>query len=198
MAWEPQAQQHLEAMQTKFGTFDDDVYYGGPIKEDLHASDTPRGYPDVYVNGEDVTVTIDPMKNAQWNLASHKEPRHSFTVHRGALKDHAGVMSTVELLNNCHQNPSCNGPPPVNFVPTTAMLDKSDKFTPRCSHNSSRGYAAHGALWGKLPAISQALYSNTLRDVPDWLVEMRVNYENTHGDRRRNFDCGGYRVGICR
>ena len=68
MAWEPQAQDHIESQQTKFGYVEDDVYYGGPIKEDLHARDTPRGYPDVYVNGEDVTVTIDPLKNAQWIL----------------------------------------------------------------------------------------------------------------------------------
>lgn len=192
MSWEPQAQDHLEAQQTKFGYVEDDVYYGGPVTESLHAATTPRGYPDVYVNGEDVTVTIDPIKNAQW-LLPHNSERHSFTVHRGALKDHASVMRVVGALDK-HE------PQPVNFMPTKRLIDPLHKFTPRCTHNSSRGRAQHGKDWGKLPVISQGIYQNRFSDKPDWMIEAEVIAMNTHADRTRFFDCGtrGFPTADCR
>ncbi|MAH41488.1 MAG: hypothetical protein CMO41_04495 [Verrucomicrobiales bacterium] len=187
-------QAHLEAPsqgQTKFGYVQDDVYYGGPITEHLHASATPRDYPDVYVNGEDVTVTVDPLKNAQWLLSGSSE-RHTYSVHRGALKNHAAVMNTIPLLHNSDALP-------VNFVPTSKMIDSVDKFTPRCTHNSSRGYASH-RNWGKLPAISAGIYNNVFFNVPDFVCDAMVNFSNTHGDRNRAFDCSsvGFPNGDCR
>lgn len=192
MTWEPQAQDHLEKQQTKFGYVEDDVYYGGPVTKDLHANDAPRGYPDVYVNGEDVTVTVDPLKNAQW-LLPHNSERHSFTVHRGALKDHASVMRVAGAVDS-HEAA------PVNFLPTRQMIDGLPKFTPRCTHTSSHGRANHGAEWGKLPAISQGIYNNLFADKPDWLIEQEVNFMSTHADRTRFFDCGtrGFPTADCR
>ncbi len=188
------AQHHLESQQTKFGLVEDDVYYGGPVLEHLHSKDTPRGYPDVYVNGEDVTVTVDPLKNAQWMLP-HNSERHSFTIHRGALKDHAAVTETVRLING-----QIEGPIPCNFECVSRMLDRAHKFTPRCTHNSSRGRANHGDNWGRLPVISQSIYSNLLRDIPDWLIEDQLRIANTHADRTRFFDCGsrGFPTVACR
>ncbi len=183
MAWEPQAQNHIESQPSKFGFVEDDVYYGGPILAHLHASDTPRGYPDVYVNGEDVTVTIDPLKNAQWNLP-HNSERHSFSIHRGALKDHKAVMDTIPLATHA-------GLPAVNFTPHSKQIDAMNKYTPRCADNSTRGPGRHGPNWGKLPVISQGLYQNAFGDTPDWMVERDVNLMSTHFDRRRFFDYGG-------
>ena len=185
-----QTQDHLPP-QTKFGFVpEDDVYYGGPIHAHLHASDTARGYPDVYVNGEDHTVTIDPLKNAQWILP-HNAERHSFTVHRGALKDHAGVMRVAGALDK-------HPPPPGVFVPTASEIDAMDKYTPRCTHNSTRGRASHGDRWGKLPTISQGIYNGAFVGKPDWAVDTEVNMERTHGDRTRFFDCHPFPGSDCR
>ena len=179
---------HLVTQPNKFGfRVEDDVYFGGPVTANLHASDTPRGYPDVYVNGEDVTVTVDPLKNAQWVLP-HNADRHSFTVHRGALKDHAAVVETQYLQQQQQQYQPSSAD---NYTPDIAYFDRADKFTPRCTHNSSRGKAAHGARWGKLPTISKMRYDGTLPNTPDFVVEAQVNLENTHLSRTRFFDCSG-------
>ena len=123
MTWQPQS--HL-FQETKFGNFEDDVYYGAAFDPTIHAKDTPRGYPDVYVNGDDVdavTVTIDPLKNAQWILP-HNALRHSYSVHRGALKDHASVMRVKHLLDE-------HTAPPESYEVPTSDIDKLDFLVER-------------------------------------------------------------------
>ena len=106
-------------------------------------------------------------------------------MHRGALKDHMGVMRVIGEIDK-HE------PAPRNFMPQKSSIDAIPKFTPRCTHNSSRGLATHGPNWGKLPTISQGIYSNLFMDVPDFIVDRQVVFANTHGDRTRFFDCGGF------
>jgi hypothetical protein len=200
------------APNTKFGFVEDAIYWGGAIHKDLHASDTPNGYPDVYVGcdgpcnpherPEGYTVTIDPLKNAMWMLPGHEE-RHSYSVHRGALKDHAGVVAVARVAGQ--EDP--NAAPERNFVPTSQMLDCAPKYTPGCVQNSTRGFArrdAEGQLIGydqygiraptsgRLPAISQAIWENKLIDKPDWLVEREQWLRSTHLGRDRRFACEGW------
>jgi len=188
------AQSHLERpFDTSGGArFFDDVFYGGPIKEDLHASDTARGYPDVYVNGEDVTVTVDPLKNSQWILP-HNADRHASTVHRGALKDHAGVMRVQHTIDR-HRVPE------ETYRVPTAQIDDLKKYTPRSRAHSTRGRdgAPASANYGELPVIAQALYEDRLPDKLDFLVERETWFANTHGDRTRFFDCSRFAGSDCR
>ena len=196
-------QVHLEHLPNKFSYVEDQVYYNGPILDAIHASSEARGYPDVYVNGKDAmipTVTVDPLKNAQWMLP-HNAERHSFSVHRGALKDHASVMETQRLVDKGATGSYSSEAEGLklealrHFMPTSKMIDNADKFTPRCTHNSTRGVARHGPGWGKLPIVSQLLYKNLLRDKPDWLVETEVVLANTHASRDRSYD--GKKCGPC-
>ena len=172
-------QEHLGYVRTKYSgvNLDED-------RERSHAKEVPDRppYPDVYVNG-DVTVTVDPVGNSQWIRDDGHGHRHVATQHRGALKDHAGVMRTRHLLDQ-------HAAPPFNFVPTTHMLDNSLKFSARCVANSTRGNPAIGRNEnaGKLPVISALQYANRLADKPDWLVEWE-QYAPTHN---RAFDCDGW------
>lgn len=174
-------QDHLDYERlTKYSTvnLDED-------RERSHAKEVPDHppYPDVYVNGEDVTVTVDPPGNNQWIRDDGHGHRHVATQHRGALKDHAGVMHTMRLLDR-------HAAPPVNFVPTPRMLDDSLKFSARCVANSTHGNPALGRQKnaGKLPVISALHYANRLADKPDWLVE----WEQYAPTRNRAFDCDGW------
>jgi len=98
------------------------------------ASDTPKGFPDVYVNGEDVTVTIDPMKNQHWiRDGSH---RHDVSRMRGAIKDHAGVVRAQKIADKGQYRWF---ELPQTFVPSSKEIDAMPKLTPRCVANSSRG-----------------------------------------------------------
>ena len=183
----PNAQEHVEhEWENKF---DFSLLEAG--REQAHAKDVPpdgqRGYPDVYVNGDDVdavTVTVDPYKNAQWIRDDSHSHRSAATIHRGALKDHAGVMRAVALVD---QHPG----PPTTFVPTSTMLNGFDKLTPRCVANSTRGRTPKSGNYGKLPVISKQIWNNALPDVVDWQVEARMWLENTHLSRDRRFDCSG-------
>ena len=189
MAWAPQVQNHVEWQSTPWVAIEDDVYYGGPIESGKHASDTPRDFPDVYVNGEDVTVTIDPLKNAQWILPG-TSVRHSFSMHRGNLKDHNGVMRVQHLIDKHERAPR-------NFEPTRRMLDNSLKYTSRCVANSSRGFVL-SMKEGTLPVITEGLYNNVFRDTPDYRVWDDVHLSDTHASRNRAFDCSSWPFTDCR
>lgn len=146
------------------------------------ASDTPKGFPDVYVNGEDVTVTIDPVRNTHWiRDGSH---RHDVSRERGAIKDHAAVIRARKAIDDVSA-------PPTTFVPTSAEIDAMPKLTPRCVANSTRGRVGSEQTRGTLPVYSQLIYQNRLRDTPDYEVEREVWLANTHLDRNRAFDCNG-------
>lgn len=175
------------------GFHEDLVYFGGPIDPSVHADDTPGDIPDVYVNGEDLTVTVDPIKNLQWVLP-HNAERHSFTAKRGALKDHKGVLDTQRLLDDRvrYGGDHFGYEAADNFVPTTGMLDGLPKFSPKCVANSTRGPGMNMNR-GELPAITDAIYKNQLRDVPDWFITEELRMANTHLDRTRFFDIGGAR-----
>lgn len=192
------AQAHLENVhgsQTKFGYYGPEVYYGGPILEAIHAHTEPRGYPDVYVGMErgadrpvDYTITIDPLKNAAWQLPGH-EDRHSWSVHRGALKDHAGVMRVVDAVDRMAKEGEKEQRQTYMF--TSKELDAAPKYTPYCPESSSRGWSKKRRD-GRLPTISQLIWQNRLPDKPDWQVEREVYVANTHLSRNRAFDCEGW------
>lgn len=195
MSYVPPAQDHLEFQAIPWVPVEDDVYYGGPIESGKHASAHPKDYPDVYVNGEDVTVTIDPLKNAQWILPG-TSARHSFMVHRGKLKDHAGVLRVQHLIDK-HE------PAPRNFEPTYRMLDNSLKYSSRCVVNSSRGSIGPLNVYdtmkaGTLPVISEGIYNNVFRDTPDYRVWDDVHLSDTHASRNRAFDCSSWPFTDCR
>lgn len=147
-----------------------------------------RGYPDVYVNGEDVTVTVDPLKNASWIRDDGSSWRYPQSRHRGALKDHQGVQRAVAQVDR-HE------PGPSSFCPTSQQLDGIPKFTPRCVTSSTHGWMKHSPN-GQLPVHSKMVYDGRLRGTLIQDVETAFHMEHTHGDRRRFFDCGG--DAICR
>ena len=175
----------------------------GQIEEERqhsHAKQIPTGFPDVYVNGEDVTVTVDPVGNSAW-IRDDATDRHAETLSRGALKDHKGVVRVAHLIDDTHLIG-----PPSNFVPTSTHLDKLDKFTPHCVSNSTRGYVAADKIKGyrhpaadprvgkgpnawKLPVLEAMKWRGQLQDVPDWLTEAMM-WDSRDRDARF-FDCRG-------
>jgi len=151
----------------------------------VNASAIPTGFPDVYVNGEDVTVTVDPVGNAMWVRDAVVGARHARSVARGALKDHAGVLLVQHLIDD--RNLSA---PPNNFIPTSVHLNKANKFSAQCVSNSTRGAVAiKGPNVGKLPIINALHWNGQLADKPDWLVEQEV--WNSRDLTARFFDCRG-------
>jgi hypothetical protein len=174
------AQEHLDKFQTKY-----DLSMLEAEREQSHAKHVPRRpeYPDCYSSCEDVTVTVDPMKNAAWIRDDSHAHRSAATIARGALKDHKGVMRAARLLD---RHPA----PPRTFMPTSSMLDRSLKLSARCVANSTHGMPGNSADKGRLPTFSQMIWQNRLGDKPDWRVEAEVWAESNHG-RDRRFDCGG-------
>tara|TARA_Y100000768_G_scaffold162854_1_gene121859 strand:+ start:1885 stop:2568 length:684 start_codon:yes stop_codon:yes gene_type:complete len=171
------AQIHLDYFKNKF-----DNALLDAEREQSHATQVPSvpEYPDVYVNGEDHTVTVDPWKNAHWIRDDSHTWRAAASLHRGALKNHRGVVGVQHLIDQ-------HTAPPESFVPTSGMVDRMSKFTTKCNGSSTRGRAAY-ARPGELPPISQLIYDDRLPRVPDWVVER----EQYSGDRRRFFDDTGY------
>jgi hypothetical protein len=172
-------------------------------REATHAVDRITTWPDVYVDDGDVTVTIDPMTNEHWMRDDSTFWRHSVSRHRGALKDHAAVTHTMALL-------SPDGAPPETFTPAVSQIDQMDKFTPLCVASSThgrrmgsndgagvlyahrRGEYVESERFGKLPELSQRVYSGLLRDR---FNQKALDYENqpltyTRATDRA-FDCGG-------
>ena len=165
-----------------------------------------KGYPDVYVNGEDVTVTIDPIKNSVWIRDDAHAERHDASNHRGGLKDHKGVMRTLRFISD-----SENIVPPHRNYDQRDMkmeLDKALKFSTECVKNSTRGArGAPGAIAreGTLPQISALNYNSVAGDGPtlddmgwkpngrDWEPK-GLYHEGTAPfvrDVNRAFDCEG-------
>jgi len=73
-------------------------------RQETHAAERAKLYPDVYVNGEDVTVTIDPYgKRGRHSTFEMRDDtmfwRHKAAEHRGALKDHRVVMDVMKSLD---------------------------------------------------------------------------------------------------
>lgn len=206
-------------------------------RQDAHAAERTKTYPDVYVNGEDVTVTVDPYgkrgRHATFEMRDDTMFwRHKAAEHRGALKDHRVVMDTLASLDKdeCYvtdANGACvvgrRATPLETFIPTSAMIDKMDKLTPRCVANSTWGYAKMGssrgagvlyagqrgnkvkvARWGKLPEISARMYKGTLNGYAcahGACIDTDLHLENApltfDRARDRTFDCGG-EWGVCR
>ncbi len=165
-------------------------------RNQTHAKQVPppgqRGYPDVYINGPDVdavTITIDPYKNNHWIRDDSHAGRSQAYKHKGALKDHEGVMKVAHLLDR-------HAPPQNTFVPTTAQIDGLHKFSTRCIANSTRGRrgAPASANYADLPILTQRLYDwKWERPVKwDWQIEQEMYLAN-HLDRNRAFDYGGSR-----
>jgi hypothetical protein len=160
-----------------------------------HAKQVPprnhQGYPDVYVNGPDVdnpTVTVDPWKNAHWIRDDSVYWRFPASAHRGALKDHNGVMRVAHLLDS---HPA----PEQTFVPTVGQIDTLDKYSTRCIANSTRGYpgAPSSDSYGKLWGVQKMLYTGKwpAQTRTDWQVGTDLWLENSHASRNRAFDCEG-------
>ena len=145
------AQSHLTQFQAKYDTSILDWE-----RQHSHATVVPENpeYPDVYVNGEDLTVTVDPYKNAHWIRDSTW--RSAASIHRGALKDHQGVLRAQAAINKPYLRSDLNLPPET-FIPTTSMFDNLPKFTTKCNGNSTRGEAKYERP-GELPAIEQLKY----------------------------------------
>lgn len=163
-----------------------DLGQGGYVKPTIQVPDV-LGPPDVYVNGEDGTVTIDPLKNQHWVRDDTYGGRHRASVMRGAAKSHNGVMEVQRIIDEkgrVGQRPT--------FIPTSSMLDGAHKFSSRCVANSTRGKCVQGD--GQLPIHSELIWENKLSDKVDWRVEKEMWRESTHGDRTRFFDY----TGICR
>lgn len=194
-------------------------------RREAQAAERTKLYPDVYVNGEDVTVTVDPMKNERWMRDDSSWWRHHSSQHRGALKDHRAVMDTARSLDRQECVSSRGGVcivgqsmPATTFIPTSRMIDAMDKLSPMCVANSTRGYSrlrsnADGAgvlydgadgqpfeheRWGKLPVISEQIYKNALPE--QYCVEPSLWVENApltyNRADNRAFDCGEW--GVCR
>ena len=140
-----------------------------------HAPHQAGAYPDVYVNDEDVTVTVDPVGNAHW--IRDDTMRHAASVHRGALKNHAGVMHALDVIK--HQGDSRE-----TFIPTSSMLDRLPKLS------SCRTRCALEVRDGTLPVIHERVWKNTLPNNPYILDDLRL--ENGHLSRNRAFDCSGW------
>lgn len=163
-----------------------DEYY----RQQSHAASVPKtreeqGYPNVYVNGEDLTVTVNPVNKAHtWIRDDSYAFRHPAHMERKAQIDHVAHVTTAALLD---RHPG----PPETFVPTTQMIDARPKLTGRCVMNSTRGYVKRTAATS-LPIHSKLIYENRLRDKPSWMVERDLYMENTHLSRNRAFDCDGY------
>jgi hypothetical protein len=238
-------------------------------RQEAHAAERTKTYPDVYVNGEDVTVTVDPYgkrgRHATFEMRDDTMFwRHKAAEHRGALKDHRVVMNTLASLDKeeCLVRTESTTPwfegslteyktradrtpatmdrwaqywtpgqcvvgrhntPPETFIPTSAMIDKMDKLTPRCVASSTWGYAKMGSTagagilyagergneikvdrWGKLPEISARMYKGTLNGYAcahGACIDTDLHLENApltfDRARDRTFDCGG-EWGVCR
>ena len=167
-----------------------DVDTAAHEREASHASMKPTGIPYCYTNC-DVTVTVDPMKNQMWTRDDATYWKTEASYKRGAVKDHYGVLDAVKHLDPPQETPT-------TFLPTSAMIDKMDKWTSRCVNNSTRGwdrttrmYSTKGDRPGKLPVHTAAQYAGMLVGKTDWRVENDFWWANTHGDRNRAFDCEG-------
>ena len=156
-------------------------------KERVHASDLPTGFPYVYVNGEDVTVTVDPVKNQAW-VRDDGHNRYALTRLRGQIKDHKGVKAVRHLVDTGQFN-AWQAALPRLVQPTSQELDSSLKLSARCISNSTRGRVGKGPRSGQLPIISQMIWKNQFVDVPDWLCE--AGTWNEYRRPNRAFDCGG-------
>ena len=181
-------QWHLEHAVGVDAPYLDTISWGNPVDPATHAKGLTKEYPDVYVNG-DVTVTIDPIKNAHWiRDTSH---RHAASAHRGALKDHAGVMRAMYAIDHPPVTKFSNPYPETTFIPTSAMIDPLPKLTPRCILNSTRGHrgAPSSANYGQLPSHRALIYANALPDRHIQDVERDV--WNEFRTPNRAFDCGG-------
>ena len=111
---------------------------------------TKKGWPDVYVNGEDGIVTVDPLKNDMWIVDNSM--RHWYANYRGQLKDHAGV---TRVLHQIEQHPL-----PARTYTEKQMkhrIDNSLKFSTRC--NSQKGACNPAA--GMLPRLMADNYYST-------------------------------------
>ena len=121
-------------------------------EEIVHASSIPSGFPDVYVNGEDLTITVDPVKNSMWvrdDASGHH--RHAYSVARGALKDHRGVMMVQHMIDELSDEALAGIPMPTGrpqYNPTG-----STEYPPTpCSQRSdapdySEEMQAYEAAW---------------------------------------------------
>ena len=181
-------------------------------RQDSHAAERTRMFPDCYVNCEDVTITVDPLKNEHWMVDDSVWWRHHSSKHRGALKDHRAVMSTLRTMERGH------APPETTFIPTSAMIDRMPKFTPLPLGNSTWGHRVLGShseagvlypesrgeevpieRFGRLPAVSERIYKGAdvcpLRPgcTTDPL-ELALYFENApltfYRSENRAFDCG--------
>tara|TARA_B100000579_G_scaffold436656_1_gene463330 strand:+ start:844 stop:1863 length:1020 start_codon:yes stop_codon:yes gene_type:complete len=152
-----------------------------------HASHVPSGFPDVYVNGEDVTTTIDPISNSLWITDTSHAKRHMQSVARGKLKDHKGVMDTLHLLSREHASKL-----DTLFVPNSFDLDEALKFTPKCVGNPDQGEmrVGRGPDAGQLPTISKMIWKGALSDKPDYLCEQEM--WRSRDVNSRFFDCRGH------
>ena len=143
-----------------------------------------REYPDIYVNGCDagiVTKTVDPMKNASWIVDG--DGRHVSSVHRGAIKDHDGVMRALRLLDQ-HEAPK------RTFMPTSKMIDPMHKLSGRARDNPKLGRDNTYADDGELPIYSKMIYENKLPYKLEWLAEREQWLSESHMDRRRFHEQG--------
>jgi len=163
----------------------------------VNAKGIPDGFPDVYVNGEEGTVTVDPPGFSQWVRDDVYGHRHAITMSRGALLKHEAVESLAGNIDRDNYEP-----PPVNFIPTSAHLDALPKFSGKSLSNSTRGVhknpvenlrkpwqrGKYGMFATELPIFTKFIYEGRFRDVPDWAIELDQYYAP---DRSRFFDCGG-------
>ena len=172
-----QAQEHLQPTAQLTGSARNLVHEQERIASQAMEVPPPgkRGYPDVYVNGEDITVTVDPMKNEAW-IRDDQPWRYPASRHRGAIKDHEGVEAVKHLLDN-------HPPPKTTFIPTSHMLDEAPKFSEFCVSNSTRGHVCRESD-GTLPVHHKLIWSGLL----DGPMPGVILY-----DRRPNraFDCEG-------
>ena len=175
-------QKHIAHTSNKFfDTSRDVVWYGSTVDPATHSSVVPpkgrRGYPDVYVN-KDVTVTVDPIKNAHW--VRDDSHRHPASVHKGALKDHAGVMRAVSIIKKGSKVPR-------TYMPTTKDIDRLDKYSSLDISNSTRGHH-YPSRPGKLPGFTKMIYDGDLYRMTYTTETERLQYAPA---RDRRFDCSG-------
>ena len=131
----------------------------------------------------DVTLTVDPMRSAMW-IREEDGRKSAYSMMRGAIKDRNGLQRALGAI---YDTPS----PPVNFEPTSHMLDRQLKFTPRCVNNSTWGRSiGRGPRAGQLPVVSQLIWDDRLSDKVDWAVDRDVWTERRF-QRDRRFDCSG-------
>lgn len=139
---------------------------------------------EVFLDTGDVTVTVDPVRRDAWIYDGYNKYEQS--KKRGFAYD---KMAFQQVLG---WESASRGDVPL-FLPTTQMLDRSQKF-PIPQGQGCRGwngYDRNSERYGLLPVISQQLYDNSLQNKDPGVIEHEIREARRRAGARL-FDTSGY------